>query len=71
MDGSLVETLQQKVGRELRCLAGLPREEAVVVALLTRRLSVEGRARGPRSAAEKTARVERRAARPARVRVAA
>ena len=58
LEGSLLHTLKQKVERELRALGELPREEAVVVSLLTRRLAHEAQ----RSAADKADR--RRTARP-------
>ena len=48
LEGSLLSTLQQKVEREMRGLAGLPPEEATVVRLLSRRLAQE--ASGRRSA---------------------
>ena len=43
MEGSLIRTLQERAGRETRHLEGLPREEALVVALLLRRLAARPR----------------------------
>jgi DNA topoisomerase-1 len=58
MEGSLLETLKQKIEREMRALPGLPPQEAVVVTLLTRRLREEEARRGSQPPA-RTKRVPR------------